>query len=410
MAFSKGGSLIGQGLKKFKNWTGLGDYVINTNSLIRGDGSHLTTNGGHDSVYIYREYLGDVFTHPTLVGEFSAVSYDVNAGSARTFPWLHNIAKNYDQWVPEGIIFEFKSTTAVVTTASGGSLLIASEYDLDDAPYTSKLQMLNSAYSQESKVTDDCMHGLECDPRQNVRGVLEIRSQGQTVNDVQDYDLCRTTIATIGGNYPANTNIGSLYIHYQIRLKKQQLPKVVAASTTYAEYDLTYGDWFIASGSLLGIPNGWTGFKQIGGYDLGIYFTNFATGAGTGWVNIPNEYTGSMLRLEFLYQQDTLYQGFHLAALSANPTYVPLVLNDPNANMFDLASVSVPTFAVATDMKSNYSSTFVLMPTIAPSTPFIQYRFTSGQFYPLLANIVSTKFICRLRVTILPPDYFVLKT
>lgn len=227
---SMGRQALSMGVKRFKTWTGLGDYKLNSNSLISGGISGTTgpiriETRGRELVVSFREYLGEVYTGP-VVGQFHAQTFVVNPANVKTFPWLAPIASQYDQYIPQGIIFEFKSTATDYTASSAslGSVIMASEYDVTDAPFTTKQQMLNSAYSQESKMSEDAAHGIECAPTETQRKLFYTRTLGTVVaGDVRDYDLCNFTIATQGGGLAANQSVGSIYVHYEFVFLKEQL-------------------------------------------------------------------------------------------------------------------------------------------------------------------------------------------
>lgn len=214
-------------VKGMKSLVGWGDYKLRSNSLVKGGGAtggnvRIIPQGERAVRIVYREYIGDVFTHPSTPGAFSVKSYPLNPGLLETFSWLPPIAQQYEQWTPNGIVFEFKSTSSeYVATQALGSVIMATEYDQLDAPYANKVEMLNSAYSNEAKPSEQILHGIECDPRDNPNNIFYVRS-GAAPGDIRDYDLATFYIATQGGA-TANLNLGSLYIHYDITLRKEQL-------------------------------------------------------------------------------------------------------------------------------------------------------------------------------------------
>ena len=90
---------------------GLGDYSVRSN-VFQGrlpEVTNLAGNGG--TVIRFQEYLGDVITSATP-GAFKIDTYMLNAANAKTFPWLSQIAANYDQFEIQGILFNFRSTSA----------------------------------------------------------------------------------------------------------------------------------------------------------------------------------------------------------------------------------------------------------------------------------------------------------
>lgn len=214
---------------KLMRWAGMGDYTLKSNSLVQTggvvDGNAAIIPQGNRAVRIvYKEYLGDVFTHPTVIGAFFNTTYSINPGLVATFPWLTPLAQQYEQWTPNGIVFEFRSTSSPLTTTQAmGSVIMATEYDVLDTAYANKQQMLNAAYSNEARPDQRIVHGLECDPRDNPQHIYFVRSgTPPTGADMREYDLAIFNIATQGGA-TANVNLGSLYIHYDITFRKEQL-------------------------------------------------------------------------------------------------------------------------------------------------------------------------------------------
>lgn len=210
---------------------GMGDYTLATNSLVKGggavsQGAKIIPNGNRSVRIIYKEYLGDVYTHPTTAGAFNLAAYPLNPGLVQTFPWLATIAQQYEQWTPNGIAFEFKSTSSeYVSTQALGSVIMSTEYDVYDEPYANKQEMLNSCYSNEAKPSEHIVHGVECDARDNPLSIFYCRTGANNDNasgNLRETDLGIFYIATQGGA-TANLNLGSLYIVYDITLRKEQM-------------------------------------------------------------------------------------------------------------------------------------------------------------------------------------------
>lgn len=222
------GEKIVEGYQGMKRFFGMGDYELKSNSLISGgmsSGAMQVIPVGQRAIRIvYREYIGDVYTHPTTAGAFNVQSYVLNPGLVSVFPWMAPIAQQYDEWSPNGIVFEFKSTSSeYVATQALGSVIMATEYDVLDAAPANKQTMLNLAYSNEAKPSCGILHGIECDPRDTPNRIFFTRSGAiPSGADQRDYDLATFYVATQGGS-TANLNLGSLYVHYDITLRKEQI-------------------------------------------------------------------------------------------------------------------------------------------------------------------------------------------
>lgn len=229
-AGAKVGAFAGDALQKTVGaFFGMGDYTLRTNSLITGGdgipaGVQIVPKGNGQTRIMYREYLGDVIASSS-VGAFSVASYPINPGNLLTFPWLAPIAQQFDQWIPNGIVFEFKSqTTDYSSNQQTGTVIMNTEYDVYDAVYTNKSEMMNAAYVTEGKSTEHMVHGVECDPRQTPNHIYWVRhtSALPAGADLREYDLGTFHIATTGQPV-AGQNLGSLWVTYDITLMKEQI-------------------------------------------------------------------------------------------------------------------------------------------------------------------------------------------
>lgn len=224
------------GQQMFKNWTGLGDYSINTNSLIVGGsgsnaGSRIVSEGNREIRISGKEYIGDVFTHPTVAGAFYQQNFAINPGLNDLMPWLSSLAQQYQQWRPNGIIFEFISTSGDITNNQAlGKIIIATDYNTTTlhTSFTNQQEMLAESYSQEAAPDKNMAHGLECAPSERARSIYFVRSGFVGADQtLADFDIAQTTVATVGGP-SANTNLGSLYVNYDISFYKTTLSNGVA--------------------------------------------------------------------------------------------------------------------------------------------------------------------------------------
>lgn len=300
-----GMGLLENAKKRFKSFTGLGDYKLTANSLVEGSSEPrpVVSSSGRQVRIKHKEYLGDVMTGQ-VIGAFSSRSFDLNPANEETFPWLSTIAAQYDQWRPMGVIFEFRSTASDTSTlASIGSVIMATEYDLADNVFNSKAAMLNSAYSNEARMATDALHGLECDPNELQHSLFYTLPKGRafdpTIGDLRDYVMARFTIATQGGSLPINSSIGSLYVHYDFEFYKEQVHGGVTGDgvlcCTY-EKNVTTATTFgnAATGYFAALFNGATRV----GRDLGFNLDNIRFGFPGGSLMIPIWLQGATIRVE----------------------------------------------------------------------------------------------------------------
>lgn len=219
------------GTRLLKNWFGFGDYTVTSNSLVTGGGGansslQIVSEGNREVRVIGKEYVGDIFTNPSTAGAFYQQNFAINPGNVDVFPWLSTMASQYQQWKPNGIVFAFQSTSGDITSGQAlGKIICATDYNTTtlSTTFENANEMLSESYSNESVPTRNILHGLECAPKERAREIYFVRTGGiPSGTSLAEYDLCQTTFATVGGP-AANTNLGSLYVHYDITFYKNTL-------------------------------------------------------------------------------------------------------------------------------------------------------------------------------------------
>lgn len=229
------GEAAGKGLASL---FGMGDYTVTSNSLMQmgklsaNEVPQFSKDGKRGIRVTEREYIGDVYSGGTLVSgstSFSINNFTLNPGDKRTFPWLHHVARGFEQWEPLGIVFEFVSTSSEFNGVSQalGTVIMATDYDTADPIYATKIEMENAGYANSTKPSHTAMHGIECEPSERATRLLHcgVPNPGEE----KFYDLGRFSIATQGCS-AVNQNLGELWISYDLVFYKKQL----ATDTTIA--------------------------------------------------------------------------------------------------------------------------------------------------------------------------------
>jgi len=218
--------------------SGFGDYKVRRNVFASGRLPEVVnaSNGG-GTIIRYQEFLSDIYTSSTA-GAFNIQQWLINPANTQTFPFLSQIAQNYEQYDIEGMLFEFRSTSANAlnsTNTALGTVIMATQYDVADPVFSSKMEMLNYEYSSSSKPADNCMHMIECDPRQTTVNELYTTAalSAPANTDARLYFLGRFCIATQGFQ-AASVNIGELHITYQVRLLKPKIWVSLGKNILYA--------------------------------------------------------------------------------------------------------------------------------------------------------------------------------
>lgn len=256
VGFGNIGSRVGGAIGKL---LGHGDYVIGRNSLMESYGMPLAGppvpkfSGGKRGVrVIEREYIGDVMSG-ALVGAstvFTNKSYRLNPTDSSTFPWLSQIAPNFDQWEPNGIVFEYRTTSSEFngSTQALGVVILATDYDVTDATYTSKAEAENSDYAMSVKAADNAIHGIECDKRERPTPIL-FTGEPVSSGDRRFHDLGNFQVATQGMSV-AGVTLGELWVSYDITFYKKQMSDALELDTDvfgFIAEEASTSDYFGAS-------------------------------------------------------------------------------------------------------------------------------------------------------------------
>lgn len=210
--------------------TGRGDYTA-TNSLITsGDNSVVPRFAGHtDAVTISNvEYVRDIYA-PGSVQPFSVSTLSINPGLPVAFPWLSQVAANYQEFELVQCIYTFKSTIADFAAASGqvGQIVMATQYNSSLEAFADKETMMMYEGSMSCKSSSSMLHGVECDPTKlaATTGRKYVRTGSLASNqDLNEYDQGVLNIAIL--NPPATylgQVMGELWVSYTIVLRKPRL-------------------------------------------------------------------------------------------------------------------------------------------------------------------------------------------
>jgi len=210
--------------------TGRGEYSgpggpTAVNSLISGGNVSVPTMSGGDEIgsisVTHREYLGSI----TGSVQFENSNFQLNPGLVSTFPWLSQIAVNYEEYSFEQLMFTYTSLLSE-STASGavGQIIMTTNYNAGNPPFLSTTDMLNNIGTISARPIDSpIIHGVECDDNKNVLPSYFVRVGAvPTGQDIKTYDVGLFQLATEG--MPANDQLqGQLWVSYNIVLRKPKL-------------------------------------------------------------------------------------------------------------------------------------------------------------------------------------------
>lgn len=228
------GGTIGGGLARgahnlFHQITGLGDYKINKNTLMGTDSVPEVVNGPRSTRVKHREYITDI-TSSSSANTFKITTFPINPGLNQTFPWLSQVAENYEEYKIHGMIFEYKTTSSDAlnsTNTALGSVMMATQYNSVAPTFINKQQMDNYEFACSTKPSMSIMHPIECEARETPMDVLYTRANTTVVSnvDIRMYDLGKFSIASTGLQ-GTSVNIGELWCSYDIELIKPRMSQI----------------------------------------------------------------------------------------------------------------------------------------------------------------------------------------
>jgi len=214
------GGYLGNKLGSYMGW---GAYNVKRNSLAVPEGNSPAAMHSQGMVtrICHREYFGDVISSSSA-GAFKLDSYKLQPGAPDMFPWLSDIAPNFQKYRVLGAIVEFKSGSGDAITGTNtalGEVLISSNYNCADPNFASRNQMENTQYCSSAKPSVSFVHVIECDPDLQAQENLYTSTSVTPITGLSQNDInwVNVQVATIGCQ-GTSVNLGSLYITFDIEL------------------------------------------------------------------------------------------------------------------------------------------------------------------------------------------------
>jgi len=222
----------------FANIMGMGKYRVKHNVFSSSPDSVPVFHAGADGTVIleHRELVTDVRGS----ANFTSMVFDIDPTLSASFPYLANVAINFEQYEFLGLVYVYKPTSGEVTGANTalGTVCFATEYDVARALFQTKSEMESYEFSTSTKPDEGMFHPVECNPKYDVlnsrygagvarqfkfptsgSGMLESSVTGVAANLTK---VGRLQVGTVGMQN-ANT-VGELWVTYRIKLMKPRQP------------------------------------------------------------------------------------------------------------------------------------------------------------------------------------------
>ncbi len=175
----------------------------------------------------HREYVTDVSGSVA----FAISSFRINPGLA-TFPWLRQIAPNWESYCFKRLKFVFETQSATSKTGTG---ILTVDYDSNDAAPTDKTQAMAYRGAVRGAPWQDFAFVAESEDLSK-RSSYFVRSGNLAGNqDINLYDVGQLNVCTQG--QADGSLIGELYVEYDIHLMTPQLGNPAAGNSLWGLYN-----------------------------------------------------------------------------------------------------------------------------------------------------------------------------
>ena len=234
---------------------GMGDYGMSSNQIVHAGGlpsnphqniHHVSTADADltgDVLYSNTEFVENIYANVTgTSGQsgFENRSYSINPGLTTTFPFLSQIAQNFELYEFVGLSFQYKPTSGEFgnnNSNSLGKVVLCTNYDPDALPFTNSVVMENYDYACSTKPSSGCLHGVECAPSQRSAIQMYTRTGVSSTKDRVYTDLGIFQLATegvpFGGTGDRSALIGELWVTYTVKLSRSKLNAVLGENILY---------------------------------------------------------------------------------------------------------------------------------------------------------------------------------
>jgi hypothetical protein len=289
----------------FTRVTGLGDYQVASNSLLTNNGAPMFSPSKEGMIVRHREYIRDVMG----ASSFTNTSTLLNPANATLFPWLSNLAKNFETFQWKGLLFFYNPTSgAISSTQSLGTVILSTNYDVLNAAFASKAEAEAYQFTTSCVPSREMTHPIECKPSAVVSPRMYITdltnlSDLPTHADPRLYFTGLMQQMVVG--CPSTEALGELWVSYEVEFftpKKPQALSVTGLSDSFVynqETELYNPSASFAPGSFLTYAN-------AGGPDNVV--TVAAVQGATQWFRTPtlnSSLTGADKRAFYLLRDGT---------------------------------------------------------------------------------------------------------
>jgi len=179
-------------------------------------------NGDNTCRVVHRELLSNILSNPnTSLAWLIIQSYALNPGLATTFPWLANIAMNWERYRFNKLRFVYLPRCA---TSTNGSVSLIPDYDAADSAPQNEQVASSLQNMREDAVWKQLTIDLDPSSMHAIGPSKFVRTGALQPNlDIKTYDSGNLFVA-VADNASPNIAFGKLWIEYDVTFMTPQLP------------------------------------------------------------------------------------------------------------------------------------------------------------------------------------------
>jgi len=240
------GSLVGQFAGNLvSDLFGFGKYTVRKNSIAKGSAQPTFHSNGLGMRICHREYAAEINSTTTFQLTNGNTPDSINPANPALFPWLCDMALLFEEYVFNGLVFEYRPTSGTFSGGSSASLGfvgLATQYNIADEIFSSKQEFDSYEFATSTVPFEHMIHPVECRPYNNPLGkffcwpsksgsprvsltVSGANAVGDVINVPAMYDVGQLSVAT-GGSAAAYT-VGELWVSYDITFYKPRITTFV---------------------------------------------------------------------------------------------------------------------------------------------------------------------------------------
>ncbi|QMW68898.1 capsid protein [Crucivirus-429] len=284
---------------------------VSRNSMIDlGTGlPKIVNSGSGESVIIsHKEYIKDIISGGGTPTAFALQEWSINPGNSTLFPWLSQIARNFQEYEIRGMVVLIRTMSSDFSANFQlGSIFGASSYNVHLRSPDTKQEVEMMEYATSCKPSRDLVLAIECEPQNNgnIHKYIAVDA-AYNGGDPNTFDWGKVFIGSAG--LPNElTPIGEMWITYEVAFFKPILNQntgpesgaslhwhmaVVSATdmlgeaaTSYAAVGTWNGDGF---GYDVDTVNNWVSCSQLPpGYYMLSYYIGCEIPIAAGSVATP---------------------------------------------------------------------------------------------------------------------------